>query len=109
MKGTHTHPEGPKKKEECAKYKVLAEFAIEDLEEEGKDENKNLGEEFERAHRIRVYKSKPQSKDDKPLSECTPMKWIKKDGWCEIASEGNKNQWGICSPSCQFLGVRTVF
>ena len=33
------------------------------------------------------------------------MQWVYKYGWCLIANDPY-NGWGICSPSCQFLGVR---
>ena len=34
------------------------------------------------------------------------MQWVYKYGWCRIANDPY-NGWGICSPSCHFLGVRS--
>ena len=63
-----------------------------------------LGTRFSQAHRIIVYTSNPDEKRATLLHECINMKWIRKYGWCRIADDPYKG-WGICSPSCQFLGV----
>ena len=64
---------------------------------------KKLGE----SHRIRVYTSYPNARRIPPLHECINPKWIRKYGWCRIADDTQGN-WGVCSPSCEFLGVRSI-
>ena len=102
-KDSHPEDNTPKRKD-CTRDWLDARYAIQkrDLFQL---EGTRLDEKFGMAHRIRVYASKPYRGPALLLRECIPMKWIRKYGWCYIADDSN-NGWGICSPSCEFLGVR---
>ena len=101
-----THPdEGSKKQKDCESYWRQADSAIDKVDMD-MGEFDGLGTRFSQAHRIRVYNSNPDEKRATLLHECINMKWIRKYGWCRIADDPY-NGWGICSPSCQFLGVRS--
>ena len=74
------------------------------IDKEDVDKLDGLAKRLGKSHRIRVYASKPNTGNIPPFIECANLNWIRKYGWCEVADDTQGN-WGICSPSCAFLGV----
>ena len=97
-----THPEDDlEKRNNCNRDWLGAKDAIDKVDVDGFD---GLARKLRKSHRIRVYASKPNVGRMPPSNECDNVNWILKYGWCKIADD-TQSIWGICSPSCEFLGV----
>ena len=100
IKNKYPDTYGTEKRKKCEQDWIGAKHAInkKDVQANGK-----LAERLDKS-RIRVYASKPNAGRIPPLNECVNLNWISKYGWCKIADD-TLGTWGICSPSCAFLGV----